>query len=338
MDIGSVGWLLRLRFSHPDHVDTGRYRYFFFMNTSVRGPILPPFLEALIDWDASVSCPALGDGNPMPDTSRLFSWFHVYLAQLNEEVRLAGSTIGCAFATHIQSYVLALDYVALQVLWQSRGLDATAIVDPALRERFETHQRDMAGASDAQVRLAQTPIQPLSVEEDFCRWQRQGGLRPLFRNFSMVLACHVDFWDVVFNAEIGVSQAVLRAGYGIAALEPYWRGVDFRLAPDLCGVVPKAFAHLNHYETGVPLVRLRPFDGTLGFNDPTLVLFTKMKTNKQYPTDTQLKAHLAWEELHNRTVTWQQAHNLTTLEARARNLSLPSAYIESSIPLSPTRR
>lgn len=42
LDIGSVGWLLQLPDTHPDHVDTSRYRYFFFLNTSVKVARQPP--------------------------------------------------------------------------------------------------------------------------------------------------------------------------------------------------------------------------------------------------------------------------------------------------------
>ena len=308
MDIGSIGWLLRLPSSHPDHVDTARYRYFLFMNSSVRGPTLPAFLEDRMDTEGEVQC---GVGVARKRSGeRLFPWFHVFLAKLSAEVKLVGCTISCAFATHIQSYFLAMDYTGLQVIWQSRGLEAADIADPILRQRFTTHSREMANASQAQMQLAQTPLGPLVVEADFCAWQLQGGLLPLSNNFSMVLACHVDYWDTVFNSEIGTTQAVLKAGYGIAALEQYWRGVDFRLAPDLCG----RMLHLppySHYDEGIPADRIRPSDGNpLAFNEPQQVVFTKLKA-KHYAADGQLRALLAWENLYNRTLAWQRTHNST---------------------------
>ena len=310
MDIGSIGWLLRLPPSHPDHVDSARYRYFIFMNSSVRGPTLPAFLEQRMDTEGSVQCTEGVEGER--GGAELFPWFHVFLAKLSAKVKLVGCTISCAFATHIQSYFLAMDYTGLQVIWQSRGLEATDIPDPALRQRFITHSTDIAQAntSEAQLQLARTPLGPTLLEADFCAWQRQGGLRALWANFSMVLACHVDYWDTVFNSEIGSTQAVLKAGYGIAALELYWREVDFRLAPDLCGRMLHVPPY-SHYDEGVPADRIRPSDGVpLAFNDPQHVVFTKLKA-KRYAGDAQLRAILAWEDLHNRTLAWQRTHNST---------------------------
>ena len=38
-DWGTFGWLLM----HSGHVEYKRYRYFFFINSSVRGPFMPPY-------------------------------------------------------------------------------------------------------------------------------------------------------------------------------------------------------------------------------------------------------------------------------------------------------
>ena len=319
MDIGSVGWLLGLPPSHPDHVDTSRYRYFFFMNTSVRGPFLPVYLEDHMDVDGALQCPAKAadEADAVAEALReeraLFSWFHVFLGKVDERVRMVGCTISCAFATHIQSYVLAMDFVALQLLWQDAGLEAEDIPDPQLRQRFLSHQMGKPGFNESRL-LPLAPRPAMRVEADFCRWQRQGGLGPL-RNHSQVLACHADFWDTVFNAEIGTSQAVLKAGFSIAALELYWRDVDFRLAPDVCAAMGDKQPPWNHYEDGVPADRLHGFDGRLYHNDPQQVVFTKFKTSKHYRTDDRVKALLAWEELLNRTHLWQATHNASLLNA-----------------------
>ena len=310
MDIGSIGWLLRLPPSHPSHVDSSRYRYFVLMNSSVRGPILPAFLEERMDPEGEVQCSEQGQlSGDDDDVALLFPWFHVLLAKLSPRVKLVGCTISCAFATHIQSYVLAMDYTGLQLLWQSRGLEADDIPDSQLRERFIAHRKEMANVSLAQLQLQRTAISPLVMETDFCQWQRQGGLEALRGNFSMVLACHVDYWDTVFNSEIGTSQAVLKAGYGIAALELYWKGVDFRLRPDLCS----RMQHLppySHYDEGVPADRIQHSDAPLAFNDPAQVVFTKLKA-KHYAADGQLRAFLAWENLAQRARQWQATHNET---------------------------
>ena len=312
MDIGSVGWFLHLPPTNPDYVDTGVYRYFFFINTSSRGPILPPYLEERMDVDGRVQCAPGGAVVGGEDVARaLFPWFHVFLAKLDDDVKLVGCTINCAFAAHIQSYILAMDYISLQILWQSRGLEVDDINGQPLKERFVGHQLGVATTSAAQLELRRTPRRPLTLERDLCRWREQGGLQGTPGNFSMVLACHVDFWDTVFNAEIGTSQAVLKAGFNIAALELFWRGVDFRLAPPVCALMHPPEMHANHYQEGVPANRLGPWDGIYHFNDPHHVVFTKYKTALKYGSEQDLKAILAWEALHNRTLAWQQTHHQT---------------------------
>jgi hypothetical protein len=42
-DWGTVGWLLRTK-----QVDTQRYKYFVFLNSSVRGPFLPAYWPVYI--------------------------------------------------------------------------------------------------------------------------------------------------------------------------------------------------------------------------------------------------------------------------------------------------
>ena len=318
MDIGSIGWFLHLPPSHPDYLDTGRYRYFFFLNTSSRGPILPPYLEDRMDLDGQVQCAADGSvvgGEGGEDGGRdlLFPWFHVFLGRLSEDVKLVGCTLSCAFAPHIQSYVLALDYISLQVLWQSRGLEVDDILFTPLKERFISHQRGVEHTSTAQIQLRNTPQHPLTLERDLCAWRAQGGLLGTPGNFSMVLACHVDFWDTVFNSEIGVSQAVLKAGFNIAAMELYWRGVDFRLSPPLCSLMHHPEVMANHYQEGVPANRLGSWNGQYTFIDPLQVVFTKYKTSLKYGSEQALQAVLAWEGLHNRTQAWQHTHHDTIL-------------------------
>ena len=39
-DWGTIGWLLQNR-----KVDLWKYRYYIFLNSSVRGPYLPPYLQ-----------------------------------------------------------------------------------------------------------------------------------------------------------------------------------------------------------------------------------------------------------------------------------------------------
>ena len=312
MDLGTVGWLLRLPLWHPDAVDTSRYRYFFLINTSVRGPLLPAFLEDRMDPDGEVQCSSNG---PFADTSsmqavaergrlRLFAWFDVFLAQLSADVRVVGCTASCSFAAHVQSYVLAMDYVALQVMWSSGGLLPDEIPHPDEQLLFTRHWE--ARRAEGWTPPAQSTV---TAELSFDAWQRQGGMASL-PNTTQTFSCGGAFWDTVFNGEIGASHSVLRAGYNVAVMEPYWRGVDFRMEPNICarlvGELP--FNMTNHYENGVPATRLQAWDGQMYFNDPLQVVFTKSKANKALGSDARLQLQLQWEDLHRRTVIWQRAH------------------------------
>ncbi|PNW75479.1 hypothetical protein CHLRE_12g528300v5 [Chlamydomonas reinhardtii] len=99
-DWGTFGWLLL-----SGKVDPRQYRYYFFINCSVRGPFLPSYAQGYVHWTE-------------PFTSRLVG-----------DVKLVGPTISCEGSPlngdfrgkwrhnpHVQSYVVATDQVGLQVL------------------------------------------------------------------------------------------------------------------------------------------------------------------------------------------------------------------------------
>ena len=75
-----------------------RYPFIIFLNSSVRGPFLPAYMQ-----------------NSVP-------WTHVFTSKITEEVRLVGSTINCGRAyeslpvAHVQSYAMATDQAGLQIL------------------------------------------------------------------------------------------------------------------------------------------------------------------------------------------------------------------------------
>ena len=80
-----------------------RFRYFLFLNSSIRGPYLPVYVRGKVRWE------------------------DLFIAKLNQEVKLVGATISCEAATndgsrelrvnpHVQSYVMATDRAGLDVL------------------------------------------------------------------------------------------------------------------------------------------------------------------------------------------------------------------------------
>eukprot|EP00195_Chlamydomonas_chlamydogama_P010072 CAMPEP_0202914022 /NCGR_PEP_ID=MMETSP1392-20130828/62019_1 /ASSEMBLY_ACC=CAM_ASM_000868 /TAXON_ID=225041 /ORGANISM="Chlamydomonas chlamydogama, Strain SAG 11-48b" /LENGTH=431 /DNA_ID=CAMNT_0049605511 /DNA_START=282 /DNA_END=1577 /DNA_ORIENTATION=- len=99
-DWGTFGWLLS-----GGHVNWQRYKYFFFMNCSVRGPFLPAYARGTVHWTQP------------------------FIYRLNDDVKLVGPTISCEGSPltdegvgkwrrnpHVQSYAVATDRVGLKLL------------------------------------------------------------------------------------------------------------------------------------------------------------------------------------------------------------------------------
>ena len=78
-DLGTVGWFLS-----SGRIDKTKYKYFIFLNSSVRGP----FIVAYYD-------------NPI--------WYTVFTRRLTDQIKLMGSTISCESAPHVQSYLWTMD-------------------------------------------------------------------------------------------------------------------------------------------------------------------------------------------------------------------------------------
>ncbi|KAL4439936.1 hypothetical protein ABPG75_002937 [Micractinium tetrahymenae] len=92
-DWGTWGWALET------HVpDLQAYEFFIFLNPSVRGPFLPPYLRGRMHWTEPL------------------------LSKLSGSVKLVGPTISCGGVwpspgqPHVQSYALATDCAGLAVL------------------------------------------------------------------------------------------------------------------------------------------------------------------------------------------------------------------------------
>lgn len=103
-DWGTIGWALS-----NGKVDWRKYKYFIFMNSSVRGPFIPVHMKGLASWQ------------------------QLLLSRINDDVKLVGPTISCEGSPfqgdvsaewrtnpHVQSYVLATDQVGLRA-WLEEG-------------------------------------------------------------------------------------------------------------------------------------------------------------------------------------------------------------------------
>ena len=328
-DWGTFGWLIRLPPTHADAVNASAYRYFITLNTSIRGPFLPQFLEDAMDptneycrppaqapsansstsfstnstdlssnsttlninsstlssnsstlsFNSSTLPASASSSSPAfpPAPARYFSWFHVFLNKLSASTKLVGTTINCTPMAHVQSMLLAMDYVALQVLLQANG------------------------RSDKPQQIVLTSSYPL--------WQ-QWGLTPILTQATLgvIYRCHIDKIMAIEDAEIGASQALLKAGYNIACMMRVYAGVDFRREPQMCEAVPM---HDKSPDTdaawhGVMVERMQPTPARVPL-EPSEVVFAKYKGEQTFPHTPKMNALLAWERQY-RDDEWGSTH------------------------------
>jgi len=87
-DIGTFGW-----FFSQNIVNTTLYKYFIFMNSSIRGPFFVPYFAT--------------EGT---------SWFEIFTKRITDEIKLVGPTINCEQMPHVQSYLMVTDQVGFSIL------------------------------------------------------------------------------------------------------------------------------------------------------------------------------------------------------------------------------
>ncbi|CAF2743625.1 unnamed protein product [Rotaria sp. Silwood2] len=92
-DFGTVGWFLSSKV-----VDITLYKYFIFMNASIRGPFFATYFDDERIW-----------------------WFTIFTKRLNDEIKLVGPTINCEHKPHVQSYLLATDQIGLSILTDKKS-------------------------------------------------------------------------------------------------------------------------------------------------------------------------------------------------------------------------
>ena len=116
-DFGTIGWFFekhtigdpwKRKTSLMNNTDQRKftltqYKYFIFMNSSIRGPFFPPyFLQFLFDYQR--------------DFNENFFWYYIFTKRIDDRVKLIGCTINCAPLVHVQSYFLATDFVGLSAV------------------------------------------------------------------------------------------------------------------------------------------------------------------------------------------------------------------------------
>ncbi len=79
-------------------IELTRYKYFIFMNSSIRGPFFPPYFIQLV-LKSNIN----------------YYWYSVFTRRINNKVKLVGCTISCETVPHVQSYFLATDFTGLSI-------------------------------------------------------------------------------------------------------------------------------------------------------------------------------------------------------------------------------
>ena len=91
-DLGTIGWLLS-----NEKINKTKYKYFVFVNSSVRGP----FIVAYYD-------------NPI--------WYTIFTRRLTDYIKLVGCTFSCETAPHIQSYLWAMSLETFDFLLKNSSV------------------------------------------------------------------------------------------------------------------------------------------------------------------------------------------------------------------------
>ncbi|CAF4844162.1 unnamed protein product, partial [Rotaria sp. Silwood1] len=109
-DFGTVGWFFdHYAVGNPwknySVIDNNRtinlttYKYFIFMNSSVRGPFFPPYFIELA-YKSNIN----------------YYWYSIFTNRINDYVKLVGCTISCESVPHVQGQLFVTDFIGLSIL------------------------------------------------------------------------------------------------------------------------------------------------------------------------------------------------------------------------------
>jgi hypothetical protein len=102
-DIGTIGWFLRTYMVENSRLGIQAYKYFIFMNSSIRGPFFPPYyLTLLTSYETR--------------HHKKFHWYSLFTQRLNHKIKLVGCTISCEISPHVQTYLMGTDLIGLSLL------------------------------------------------------------------------------------------------------------------------------------------------------------------------------------------------------------------------------
>eukprot|EP00981_Chlorochromonas_danica_P003437 scaffold654_cov207-Ochromonas_danica.AAC.22 len=186
-DIGTWGQILTYLYQTTQFAL--RYRYFIVLNSSIRGPYLPPL------WPSSQS----------------HMWPAALTSKLSESVKLVGLAVNCPDGRgrkipHVMSMVLAFDQKTVEI-WmmhqqQQKQQDAPFSRPIAVEERKRNNNRKRGVTMMGDVSTGR--ILPSTYE-----------------NISQILYC-AQAKEQSYMQESELSLAVLAAGYEITSMQPYY--------------------------------------------------------------------------------------------------------------------
>lgn len=116
-DFGTYGWFFNeFTFGNPwtnqkqqsTKINIKKYKYFIFINSSVRGPFFPPYFIDLV-----------------LNSKKNYHWYSIFTRRIDEKVKLVGCTINCEQAPHVQGYFFVTDFVGLTVLLKPGAASGT---------------------------------------------------------------------------------------------------------------------------------------------------------------------------------------------------------------------
>ncbi|UJR20038.1 hypothetical protein I4U23_023172 [Adineta vaga] len=119
-DYGTIGWFFdTYTIGNPwkqsssttitNPINLKKYKYFIFMNSSIRGPFFPPYFIQLV-LKANFN----------------YYWYSVFTKRINDKVKLVGCTISCEAVPHVQSYFLATDFSGLSLFFKPGNSGGTS--------------------------------------------------------------------------------------------------------------------------------------------------------------------------------------------------------------------
>jgi len=167
-DIGTMGWFLSQNITN-----TTLYKYFIFMNSSIRGPFFVPYFEHLQIW-----------------------WFQIFTRRLTDEIKLVGPSINCATKPHVQSYLMVTDQVGFTLLTNQTGI---------FRCHANYHDAVFNGEIAASQLLLHANYQIASLQSKYQGWdfrkkenQRcNGGSSPIYYDKAIDTISH-DPFELIF--------------------------------------------------------------------------------------------------------------------------------------------